>query len=433
MPVTGGSQRWAQAISKVAAQPGDSTVLNAADFALVGDGKTDDSGALQSAVDAAAAQQLPLIIPPGTYAVTKSIEFRPNSFTSAYGARLVTFIPDLGDPGTSFPTVRISDVENVAIHGLEVDGRKDSFDHSQWKHGFALNNTRNVWLYHCRANRCKGDGVILENKNIGDVCVDTLVESCSFGQNYRMGGTASGALRARFQSCVFWGTVGTKPMCGFDVEPDRADVTCQDVSFYQCDFIDNGIIGSGEGYGFNVSFFPDATGSQRGVYLENCTFARNGAAGIDLYRVPRNVELNNCFIYDNAQDGIRVMADAADILVQGGKISSNGQHGLHCAAAANAPCENIIIDSVEITSNGWRDTQPKDGIHLNNVVDSITVSSCTVSNSSGYGLFVGPTVTNLTLSDSVFTDNNLGDVFPDIDIADLDEEGIDREFRTSLW
>lgn len=403
---------WFQETRLAHAQSPNATYIDAGDFGLVGDGETDDAPALQAAIDTAAERQLRLVIPPGAYAVASSVNARTGTSISAYGATLITFIPDLGDPGVSVPTMRIYDAEDVTIHGLEIEGRKDAFAHSQWKHGFGINNSRNVWLYQCQAHRCKGDGVILENENIGDVNVDVLMESSNFGENYRMGGTASGALRAQFLNCAFYGTVGTLPMCGFDVEPDRPDVTCQDISFFHCDFSDNGSIGSDEGYGFNISFRADATGPQSGVYLENCTMARNGAAGVDLYRSPKDVRLDNCQITDNARDGIRVYADATDIVIRGGNVSANGQHGILCAAEPNAPCENIVIDGVTIRDNGWAVSTLSNGIHLEYDVDDVTVSDCTISGSTGYGLFVGETVTNLETRELDLANNLQGPSYP---------------------
>jgi hypothetical protein len=402
---------------KGVAQAPDAGWLDATAYGLAGDGETDDAAALQAAIDAGAEQNVRVVIPPGRYAVMSSVNARTGTSISAYGATLVTFIPELGDPGTSFPAMRIYDAEDVVIHGLEIDGRKDAFAHSQWKHGFGINNSRNVWLYQCAAHRCKGDGVILENKNIGDVNIDVLVESSRFGENYRMGGTASGALRARFVNCAFYGTVGTKPMCGFDVEPDRPDVTCQDISFFHCDFSDNGAIGTDEGYGFNVSFQPGATGPQSGVYLENCTMSRNGAAGVDLYRVPKGIELVNCQVTDNAHDGIRVYADASDITIRGGTVAANGQHGILCAEEPDAPCADIVIDGVTIRDNGWAVSRLSNGIHLDHQVDRVTVTGCSVSGSTGYGLFVGETVTNLETSDLDLGDNLQGPAFPSLDVA----------------
>lgn len=403
---------WLAGSTLALAQAPVASHLDAATFGLVGDGESDDAPALQAAIDAAAERQVPLVIPPGRYAVHASVNARTGTVISAYGATLITYIPDLGDPGTSFPAMRIYDADDVTIRGLEIEGRKDAFAHSQWKHGFGLNNSRNVWLYQCAAYRCKGDGVILEDMNIGDVNVDVLVESSIFGENYRMGGTASGALRARFVNCAFYGTVGTQPMCGFDVEPDRPDVTCQDISFYHCDFSDNGVAGTDEGYGFNVSFRADATSPQTGVYLENCTMSRNGAAGVDLFRTPTGVELVNCQVSDNAHDGIRVYADASDITIRGGAVATNGRHGIVCAEEPDAPCANITIEGITIRDNGWDASAAWNGIHLDQVVDTVAVTGCAVTGSSGYGLFVGETVTNLVTSDLDLADNAQGAASP---------------------
>jgi hypothetical protein len=72
---------------------------------------------------------------------------------------------------------------------------------------------------------------------------------------------------------------------------------------------------------------------------------------------------------------------------------------------------------VTISNNGWPGTAAWDGIHLINDVDNVSIMNCDVSGSSGYGLQVAESVTNLVVSDTVFTQNAQGSTFPEMDLG----------------
>src|SRR5262245_46205670 len=51
----------------------------AQDFGAAGNGKTDDTGALQSAIQEAARRQWPLFLPPGNYRITSQLDIPTNT------------------------------------------------------------------------------------------------------------------------------------------------------------------------------------------------------------------------------------------------------------------------------------------------------------------------------------------------------------------
>lgn len=388
---------------------------------LAGDGVSDDSPLIQQFIDRAANEGRLLIIPPGAYAVYSQIDARTGSRISAPGATLETYIDGLGNPGGSFPTLRIHSVTDVEIVGLSINGRKDVFPHTQWKHGFSLNDSARITIRNCTAFDCKGDGIILDDSSVGFLNEDILVEHSIFDGNYRNGGTAGGARNAEFRDCVFRGTIGTPPMQGFDVEPDREDVVCTDVRFVRCEFIDNGNLATGEGGGFNISFIEGAFAPQEGVALTDCIVAGNAVGGLDLYRVPKSVLIEHCDIRDNYGWGLRVYDEASEIDIDNSEITGNSGHGITVNPQNGAAVTDVSIHNVEVTDNGNRDGKSFDGINLmNNVVD-VLISGCAIAGAPRYGVYIEDTVSNVRIEDTTFRNNGVADVFPE-DYGEIDEQ-----------
>ena len=113
----------------VAAPP--SRVLNAADFGAVGDGRADDTAALQKALDRSFADGgTVLMIPPGTYRVTRTlrIAFEPSrtgnlgrrSGIIGHGARLNS---EIADSGNVLELLCRATVRFVVIEGLDILGK----------------------------------------------------------------------------------------------------------------------------------------------------------------------------------------------------------------------------------------------------------------------------------------------------------------------
>lgn len=385
--------------------------IDAGAYGLNADGETDDAPALQQAIDDAAAAWVPLLIRPGRYAVHTGLEARDGTTIDAFGVTLVTYIPGLGDPGTWVPTMIVDHVRDVTIVGLSVDGRKDAFAHSQWKHGFGINDSSNVVLDLCVAYDCKGDGIGLAAIHIGDVSTDIRVSNSQFLNNYRNGGYASAVIGATFTNCVFRFSDGTAPMMGFDVEPDRADVICEDVSFIDCDFSDNGALES-IGGGFNVSYYPDATAPQRGVYVENCTMYRNAGMGIVLYRRPQDVEIRNCHVGENGRNGVSIHDESSDITIADSVIEFNARHGIEAIRDPVISATNIQVLDTRIQYNSRSEPGEYDGVHLVNDIEDVTISGCVISGSHRYGIYAEETVQQLQVEANDLGGNTEGPASP---------------------
>src|SRR5262245_6052659 len=123
--------------------------LVASDFGTRGDGKSADTDALQAAMSTAAAKGVPLLIPPGDYVVARSLLADSNLSINAKGATFLTYVPELGDSGRNVPTLMIDGVRNVRISGLAINGRKDAFEHTEYKAGVCINNSSEIVIDNC--------------------------------------------------------------------------------------------------------------------------------------------------------------------------------------------------------------------------------------------------------------------------------------------
>jgi hypothetical protein len=104
--------------------PTASDPLNVRQFGAAGDGKKDDTAALQAAIDAAAPRSAAVFVPPGVY-VTRELHLRPGvtltgypgwNYSSAGGS--VLRLADATSPGL----LNMTDARGSTVDGLSLDG-----------------------------------------------------------------------------------------------------------------------------------------------------------------------------------------------------------------------------------------------------------------------------------------------------------------------
>ncbi len=147
------------------ASPGaaDSELINARQHGAAGDGKTDDTSALQRALDAAGAKSGAVLLPPGVY-VTSELHVRPGialvgvpswNYASPGGSVL-----RLGSANASC-LLNLTDARGATVDGLALDGGKLG----QHVHGMFVNRTEYAKhedafrIERCQVLRFSGDGL----------------------------------------------------------------------------------------------------------------------------------------------------------------------------------------------------------------------------------------------------------------------------------
>jgi Pectate lyase superfamily protein/Right handed beta helix region len=219
----------------------DRAPLSARQFGAAGDGVADDTAALQAALDAAfdpnPVAAGTLVVPPGTYKVTRTlrITMRENCGRqrrlSAYGARLRSAIADGGHVLHIRSTVYW---HFPVIEGLEIVGSGDDGHGLYLECDDPVHSLYNVCLRDLAVSGCGGDGCRL----YGNVFESQLI-GCTFRGNRGNGATLAHSLHGGVLSSIqLFG-------CSFDEnEAHGAEIVrSYDVGFHGCAFRRNGRFG----------------------------------------------------------------------------------------------------------------------------------------------------------------------------------------------
>jgi hypothetical protein len=222
-------------------KPDRSNMLSAAQFGARGDGATDDSAALQAALDAAFAPNGPgfLAIPQGTYKVTKTLRVATpvgqkgdvghRHGIIGHGARLVSAIADGGNvlEYVSNATVRFLQIEGLDILGGGREGHGISLECEHKEHYLYNFCLRDVTVQGVGGDGCRMMGNVFEGQVINTYLRDNKKNGMTLGH-----GARAGILSAiHVFGCVF----GQNGQCGVEMVNG-----CYDAAFHGCYFLLNG-------------------------------------------------------------------------------------------------------------------------------------------------------------------------------------------------
>jgi hypothetical protein len=263
----GASARGGASFVGLAATP-PVRALSAAAFGAVGDGKADDTAALQAAIDAAFAPDRGglLTIPPGTYRVTRTLRVRllgspaadltRQSGIQGQGARILS---QIADKAPVLELVSRATVRFVLIAGLDILGsggegpgiHLECEAKEHYLYNFCL---RDVVVQGCGGDGCRMIGNVFEGQLFNCYFRDNRGSGATFGHG-RHGGILSAI---HVFGCVF----------GQNGQHGAALINrCYDVSFHGCYFLLNARFGLAAENGCTL--------------LANCGFENNheGASG----------------------------------------------------------------------------------------------------------------------------------------------------------
>jgi hypothetical protein len=222
-------------------RPDGRSILSAAAFGARGDGTTDDTAALQAALDAALGAGGPgfLAIPPGTYKVTRPLRFatadgekgnitRPHGVL-AHGARLLSSIEGGGNvfEFISRSTVRFLLVEGLDIQGSGREGHGISLECEHGDHYLYNFCLRDVTVQGCGGDGCRMMGNVFEGQVINVYLRDNKKNGMTLGH-----GSKAGILSAIH---VFGSVFGQNGQYGVEMVNG-----CYDAAYHGCYFLLNG-------------------------------------------------------------------------------------------------------------------------------------------------------------------------------------------------
>jgi len=300
--------------------------VKSAPYNAKGDGVTDDTAAIQNAVNAIGGTGGTVSIPAGTYMVNAltSIQLANNMTLSLASGATLQAIPNGAD---NYTIVRVSGVSNVNVMGGTLLGDRSAHTGTTGEQGMGLRITGNaahIAVVGVTAKECWGDGFAIADANIVSLCNVTA------DHNRRQGLSITGGDGIVIKNSSFTNSKGTIPEDGIDIEPNSGE-TVNNVLITACTFSGN----AGDGIEDGV---PVAYTGQAFIYnlvIDSNTMTNNGVG--TLHTGPRSgIEMSNAIghtvtnntIQSNAGYGIYLRDGVTGATVKGNTIKNNQLNGI---------------------------------------------------------------------------------------------------------
>jgi parallel beta-helix repeat protein len=348
-----------------------------ADYAAKGDGRTDDTAAIQKALDAVRGTGGTVNIPSGVYMVNATakgscglVVYGDTHLFLAKGAVLQA-IPNAA---TSYGILKATG-NGISITGGTLLGERGKHlgTKGEWGHGLILDGASHVTVTGVTAKECWGDGFYVTG------CSNVALASLVADHNRRQGLSITGVSGMTVKQCTFKNTTGTQPEAGIDIEPNKGQ-TVADLLITGCTLTHNA--GGGLQAGPPVAFAGLAF--LVNVVIDGNTISGNGIGSVNgsirdgvLISNCDGVKLLNNKIQGNTGRGILLRDKATHTLISGntitGTIQIPGQPFWSGGGLYLGSCAGTKVSGNTVTGNGGF------GIQNNSKDASITVSGNTVS------------------------------------------------------
>lgn len=265
-------------------QSATQTTVNVRDFGAVGDGVTDDTAAIQAALNAACPNGT-VVFPSPSASYLHSAALVPPSYCTLVGSSAVI----KAKSGTSDQVMgfTISGKTRITLQGLIYDGNRTgrTAGGGPTAFGIFIANSSNITLRDLIVQNSLWDGIELAYTNNADATTrasQILLDNIIVTNSSRNGLTVDGAKDVTCLNSQFNGSDTNSPRAGIDVEADNATIFNESVWFLNCEA--NGNVGNG----LTFAQFTKTSGAIGGRYSGNNGFGiaiNTGGAAPDNYGV----------------------------------------------------------------------------------------------------------------------------------------------------
>lgn len=217
--------------------PASSLVVNVRQKGAKGDGRTDDTAALQAAFDKVAGTGGTVLVPDGTYMVDaasrRRLKIRNDTTLKLSPGATIKAIPN---GAQDYALLTVAGSSNVTVTGgtLEGDRAQHTDEAGQWGMGLSIvEGSKNVTVSGVTSKEMWGDGFYVSAAQ--DVTFCSVVSD----HNRRQGLSVIDVDRLEVTNSVFSNTQGTRPMAGIDLEPDDVKQRISNVRIHNSKFLNN--------------------------------------------------------------------------------------------------------------------------------------------------------------------------------------------------
>ena len=352
-------------------------------YGAAGNGSTDDTAAIQNAIDAAATAGGGLVeVPSGTYMINLGYQgggiglLMKSDVTLQLDAG-ATLKAMAGAPSTS-SMVQFSSGSNMNLVGPgTLEGNKATLGLDEDIKNICFWGGSNIVLAGFTSQNAPGDGIYIDGYpsgcGTGAPVTNVTIYGVTCTGNGRNGLSPVGCDGLVVRDSVFSNQTSANPMNGIDIEPIN-DQAPNNYAIFNCRFTGN--------KGGGIQSGPDDSGDN--ATFTNMTYAFNSVSGNGNYGIeaqdgagPVNILYNlvsgTTASYEFPGYGIMTRGSRGiqNVTILGNNVSSNASDGMNLASASNSTCTGNAV-----TNNG--------GEGINNLSGSgMAVSNNTESGNAG--------------------------------------------------
>jgi hypothetical protein len=216
--------------------PASTVTVDVKDRRAKGDGQTDDTASIQTAIDEVKGTKGTVLVPQGVYmidAVKKRLKLRDDMTLKLAEGAVLKAIPNDAE---KYSILTIDRASNVWVIGGSLEGDRDQHmgKAGQWGHGIRIGKgAKNVTVSNVTSKKMWGDGFYVQDAEDVRFC-DVMADG-----NRRQGLSVIQVDGLLVLNSVFKNTHGTRPSAGIDFEPDRVEQKITNVRIVGSKFIDN--------------------------------------------------------------------------------------------------------------------------------------------------------------------------------------------------
>jgi hypothetical protein len=216
--------------------PASPLVVNVKDKGAKGDGRTDDTAAIQAAIDAIGGTKGTVLVPEGVYmidAVDNRLHLKDDMTLKLADGAVLKAIPN---DSKKYSLLTISGVANVWVTGGTLEGDRDQHKGKSGEWGAGLRITKaaeHITVTNLVSRKMWGDGFYVQDAQDVRFCGVTA------DANRRQGLSIIQADGLLVLNSVFKNTHGTRPSAGIDFEPDKEEQEIANVRIIGSKFLDN--------------------------------------------------------------------------------------------------------------------------------------------------------------------------------------------------
>ena len=269
----------AMAADRCAVEPTSALVVNVKDKGAKGDGKTNDTEAIQKAIDEVGGTGGTVYVPHGTYMVratgSESLRLKSKMTLRLDDGAVLKVIPN---DAAHYLTLTISRASDVTVMGGTLYGDRKTHKGKKGEWGMGINigpDTERVTIIGVRSMYMWGDGFYVND------AVDTAFCGVEAARNRRQGLSIIHADGVLVTDSVFRDTAGTAPSFGIDLEPNKPDEKITNVRIQRSKFIRNergGILIAGKrGHIEKVEIRNNVFENNRPILIENAPRVRSAS------------------------------------------------------------------------------------------------------------------------------------------------------------